>query len=139
VFENVFRRVRNEARESSIAVALAFFGNAESSYRSSNVRPAIGCCRSLCMIGSLRIRRTSFLVAATLPSHSSVGPMPIARSGITILMPLLVMAGVPSPLPKHGAKPIGRWCGSIVRASAYSSHATLASVSPGIRREFAVL
>jgi hypothetical protein len=70
VFENVFRRVRNEARESSIAVGLAFFGNAESSYRSSNVRPAIGCCRSLCTMGSLRIRRDELFVAATLPSHS---------------------------------------------------------------------
>jgi hypothetical protein len=70
---------RNEARESSIAVALAFFGNAESSYRSSNVRPAIGCCRNLCTIGSLRIRRTSFLVAATLPSHSA-GPTKTDRA-----------------------------------------------------------
>ena len=50
--------------------------------------------------------------------------MPIARSGITIPMPQLVMVGVPSPLPAHGAEPIGRWCGSIVDASAYSSHAT---------------
>src|ERR1700732_691770 len=37
------------------------------------------------------------------------------------------------------AEPIGRWCGSIVSASADSSHATLAFVSPGIRREFAAL
>jgi hypothetical protein len=42
VFENVFRRVRNEARESSIAVGLAFFGNAESSYRSGNARREVG-------------------------------------------------------------------------------------------------
>ena len=53
--------------------------------------------------------------------------------------PPLVMVGVPSPLPAHGAEPIGRWCGFIVSASAYSSHATLASVSPSIRREFAAL
>jgi len=53
VFENVFRRVQIEARESSIAVGLAYFRNAESSYRSSNVRSAIGCCRSLCTMGSL--------------------------------------------------------------------------------------
>src|ERR1700730_17999683 len=64
----------------------------------------------------------------------SAGRMPIARSGTTIPMPLLVMAGVLLGLLAPGVGPIGRWSGSIRCASAYSSHATLASGSPGIRR-----
>ena len=66
--------------------------------------------------GLSRIRQ---IIAVNLPlgllvvGSSFAGPMLIARSGTTIPMLPLVMAGILSRSPAPGAEPIGRWCGSI--------------------------
>ena len=86
--------------------------------------------------GLSRIRQ---IIAVNLPlgllvvGSSFAGPMLIARSGTTIPMLPLVMAGILSRSPAPGAEPIGRWCGSITGASACNSRPTTL-LSPGLRR-----
>ena len=82
VFENVFRRAQIEARlNASIAMGSAFFGNADSSYRSGNARRAAGAVSTTdydrqsdvapayARWVRLRIRRELFALWPLLPLH----------------------------------------------------------------------